>query len=402
MPNIIGPGRAMPAALCALTMGLFPFHAPVRAADAAAGAIAGGDMKLDLRFRIESVEEDNARRDATASTLRTRLGYLTDEVAGASVYLEMEDIAGAFDEDYDSGSNGRTSYSKVVDPDLTEVNQAYLRYEGLQETTLTMGRQRIILDNARFVGNVGWRQNEQTYDALAVENAALPETTLTYAYVTNVNTITGANTDTETHILNADYDGLAIGRIVPYAYLLDTGESTADSQTTGLRLTGGVGVSDLVRLLYTAEFARQGDYADAPATVDADYTFAELGLEIEGLTFRLGSETLGGDGVYAFQTPLATKHAFNGWADKFLATPVDGLSDTMFSVSTGLRGARLMAVYHDFSADNGAAEYGTEIDLLAVKKFGPHYTLGLKYAGYDADAHSVDTDKLWAWARAAF
>ena len=59
-------------------------------------------------------------------------------------------------------------------------------------------------------------------------------------------------------------------------------------------------------------------------------------------------------------------------------------------------------MYRDFQADEGGAEYGSEIDLLAAKKFDKHYTAGIKYASYNADDFAVDTDKLWLWGQLTF
>ena len=121
-------------------------------------------------------------------------------------------------------------------------------------------------------------------------------------------------------------------------------------------------------------------------------------MNFGGITAKLGLEVLGSDSVaYAFQTPLATKHAFNGWADKFLSTPANGLQDLMVSVGGMVAGVKLLGVYHDYSADEGSADYGTEINLLAVKKISTRYTVGAKFAGYSADTFSTDTDKFWLW-----
>ena len=77
------------------------------------------------------------------------------------------------------------------------------------------------------------------------------------------------------------------------------------------------------KLIYTAEFATQETTDGAN---EADYSLIELGYGFDGYSIIAGLETLGSDdGAYGFQTPLATKHAFNGWADKFLKTPNDGL-----------------------------------------------------------------------------
>merc|ERR1712169_49069 len=90
---------------------------------------------------------------------------------------------------------------------------------------------------------------------------------------------------------------------------------------------------------------------------------------VSGVTLALGNETLGSDdGEFGFNTPFATKHAFNGCADKFLGTPADGLSDTYLKVAGNVAGVKLVGFYHDFSADEGSADKGSEIDFLAAKK----------------------------------
>src|SRR3546814_3293516 len=69
-----------------------------------------------------------------------------------------------------------------------------------------------------------------------------------------------------------------------------------------------------------------------------------------------------GNGVVAFQTPLATLHAFNGWADRFLSTPGNGLEDIYVGVGGKHGQWNWQALWHDFSADRGGADYGTELD----------------------------------------
>src|SRR5690606_12592617 len=105
------------------------------------------------------------------------------------------------------------------------------------------------------------------------------------------------------------------------------------------RFSGKQAVNDL-SVLYSAEYALQK--AD---NFDASYLALEGGVLVQGVTLALGYESLGSDdGAYGFQTPLATKHAFNGWADKFLiSTPVDGLTDTYVKVATAVAGVNLLA-----------------------------------------------------------
>ncbi len=125
---------------------------------------------------------------------------------------------------------------------------------------------------------------------------------------------------------------------------------------------------DRLKLLYLVQYTNQSDYAAGASTVDADYQYAALGLEYKGVQVRLSYEVLSGDGVYGFATPLATLHAFNGWADKFLNTLADGIVDAFVSVSGAAFGLNLMARYHDFSADHIDYDYGDELDLLISKK----------------------------------
>jgi len=155
--------------------------------------------------------------------------------------------------------------------------------------------------------------------------------------------------------------------------------------------------------IYTLEYATQSDYEQGSSAIDADYSLIELGLKISGVTAKLGYEILGSDSFSSFETPLATKHAFNGWTDQFLNTPPNGLKDLYLTVGGKVQGIKLLGVYHDFKADSGGASYGNEIGFLAAKKFGKHYSAGLKYASFSSDSTSyVDTDKIWIWGGIKF
>lgn len=384
---------------------------PATAADSLEAAITGGKAGLDLRYRYESVDQTGIANKAVASTLRTRLNYATDSYSDVSAFIEFDDVMAFGSANYNDATglaSAKTTYPIVADPEGTEVNQAFLSYKGVANTTLKFGRQRVIFDNARFIGNVGWRQNEQTYDAFTVANTSLKDTAIVYGYVTNVNTIFGeesakGNIDTETHLINVAYSGLAVGELSAYGYFLDLiNAPTTSNSTLGLRFAGGTKVSDAVKAIYTVEYATQSDYKDGASTIDADYNLIELGAEFSGVTAMLGYEVLG-FGASAFSTPLATLHAFNGWADKFLATPTNGLVDTYLSVEGKVADVKLQAVYHDFAADAGGASYGDEIDLMAMKKFGKHYSLMAKYASYSADTTATtDTDKMWLMGQAQF
>lgn len=366
-------------------------------------ALTGGTPNFDLRLRYENVDQTGIAETGEGLTLRGRLGYTTGDFAGIGAMAEFEYTNALDPDNFNSTSNGLTGYPVIADPDATELNQAYLSYAGLPDTLFKFGAQRVKLDNDRFVGNVGWRQNEQTYDAVSAVNKTLPGTTLTYAYLSEVNTFTDTSIDISAHLFNAAYAGLPYGTLVGYGYLLEfPAAPLTSSKTLGARFAGKTGLGADWNLLYAAEYAQQTDYKSGSPDIDAKYTLLELGVATRGVTARLGYELLGDDAAFGFQTPLATKHAFNGWADKFLVTPADGLKDVYLSLGGAVAGVNLAAVYHDYSADAGGADYGSEWDLLAVKKFGKHYAVGAKYASYDADSFATDTDKFWLWGEVTF
>jgi hypothetical protein len=383
-------------------------------------ALTYGTVSGQLRYRYEGVDQEGFTDDATASTLRTQLGYTTDSYKGFNAMLQFENVAEIGSDDYNNTNNGHTQYPVVADPAGTEVNQVWLGYEAGYNTALKYGRQAINLDNQRFIGTVGWRQNEQTYDAFSLVNGSLPSTTVTAAYVTNVNRIFGEdhpvalfrNYAMNSGLFNASYKGFSAGSLTGYAYLLDFEDAPAISnETLGLRFDGKRNLGDN-KLLYTAEYASQSDYQDGASTIDADYFFGGLGVEVQGWQVKANYEQLGGDGVYGFSTPLATLHAFNGWADKFLVTPADGIEDIFLTVGKTVYDVALAVQYHTFASDNLGYDYGTEWDLSAGKKINKSFSVLLKYATYSGDGNatvvarnlalSQDVDKLWLQADVTF
>ena len=82
-------------------------------------------------------------------------------------------------------------YPVVADPEITELNRLQLAYTGVEDATFTVGRQRVILGDARYVGNVGFRQNEQTFDAVRATISAIENVTINYLYLDRVHRILG-------------------------------------------------------------------------------------------------------------------------------------------------------------------------------------------------------------------
>jgi hypothetical protein len=357
-------------------------------------------LELNLRLRHESVDDAAFDRDADAQTLRLRAGVRAAFGHGWSFLLEGEGIASAGN-GYNSGANGRSAWPAITDPEGAEINQAWLGWRGAHAAA-TVGRQRIVLDNQRFIGNSGWRQNEQTFDALALEANASDKLKIRYFWLDRVHRIAGDNAldekarerDLSTHLVNAE---LKSGRQqwVGYVYLHEDNDvANASTATYGLRWSGSRPAGDL-NWGWTAEYARQTEHADNPLQFSHSYWLLEPSLQAHGITWKLGWEHLGGNGSHALQTPLATLHAFNGWADKFPVTPANGLDDA-YLLATGKAGKATWTVAaHDYRADRGGQHYGREWNLSLAAPLRPGLIAMVKFADYRSDDFARDTRKIW-------
>ena len=379
-----------------------------------------GKVDLSLRYRFEHVDQASFRRDANASTLQTMLGYRTAPFYDISAYLQFRNVVVIGEDRYNSTINGRVTRPVVADPEATEVDQVYLQFENLPNTKVTVGRRKLKWGNQRFVSPLGWRQNNRSFDGVVVENTSLPDTEFKYTYANNVNrAFTDAspigNFDgSSIHLINAENDTLKFGKLTGYAYLLGLhGFPTAPllaTQTYGANFTGGVPLTHAVKLLYLFEYAQQMDYGDNPRNFDTNYYRLEGGLKRKPLTVKVGYEVLGSDGgAVGFTTPLALLHAYNGWADKFLATPATGLEDFYVNaalqfkdVTWWLNSLKFVVAYHNFDSEDGGLHYGNEWDAAIIKKIDEHYTLLFKYANYDAEDFSDDTEKFWVQFKAKY
>jgi hypothetical protein len=377
-----------------------------------AAALRDGDVDLAFRYRYELVDQAGLDADANASTLRTRLTYNSAVFRDFSLLAEMDDLRPLGADSFNSTRNGKTTRPVVADPKATDLNQFAVRYSGFTDTSVLLGRQRINRANQRFIGGVGWRQNEQTYDALSVGHVFSDRLQGYYSHVTNVNRVFGPNSGspagnlrTSSHLLEASYNWTPDATVTGYGYFLDfDDEPTLSNRTLGVRLTGTLAFGEDLTFPYAAEYAIQDDHANNPTGYDADYVLLEGGFRWPNFGIKLSYEILEGSGVAgrAFQTPLATLHPFQGWADKFLSTPETGIEDLYLSFTARGFGANFTVVYHDFSAEIGGADYGDEIDMSASWRLGDNYSLLLKLANYSADTFATDTEKVWVMLSASF
>jgi hypothetical protein len=355
---------------------------------------------IDIRARYEFGDLDNSPVDPQAShafTIRERVGLKTMAWNGFSAFVEGEFSQAAVD-DYNGGAVGADPFDPantlIADPETNELNQGFLQYEGF-DTIGKLGRQRIIYDNAAFIGNVGWRQNEQTYDAVSFSNKSVDGLTLNYSYVNQVNRIFGSDADgplapattnvediaASVHLFNASYAGIKDVTLGGYAYVMNFEDLGGwDNNTFGLSAKG-----NLLTLALYGELAWQ-DKAGVLGAEDAMYAHLTATKTFGTQALTVGLEHLDA----GFKTPLATVHAFNGFADVTdpgrISGAHNGLTDVYVSHTIPIFcGIKWMNVLHAMGDNELSAGYGWEYDSVLTKKFDDHFTAIAKFAYFESE-----------------
>jgi len=379
------------------------------------------DPIVEGRLRYETV--NTPTKDADAVTMRLRAGFEIKSTSGLSFLAEGEGTLGldnnynAFPGNLTAAAFGdskqfRAAYATVSDPQNIDLNRLQIGWRG-KKGALTIGRQRINLDDQRFVGSVAWRQNEQTFDAVRAE-AQVGPVALDATYSNAQRSIFGSDGGPR-QSYGGDFvfagAGAKLGPVnaKAFAYLLSYDESfyfANSSASYGARATASLPVAEGLKLNLAGSYAYQRDYGSNPVRYSASYAAAEAGVAAKEWTLTAGYELLGGDASAgkAFQTPMATLHKFNGWADLFLTTPqtttYGGLQDWYggiayrFDSVKALPGLNAAVVFHRFDSDYGNLRYGDEWDAslgFKVKRMN----LLAKYANYQAKDFGVDTQKFW-------
>jgi len=356
-----------------------------------------GTAYADVNLRYEYADQDDAADKDTATGIiaDAAIGFETKDYEGFKVLLEQEVIVALVENYRTPWGDGDADYDVIADPTGNEWNRAQVSYKK-DEFGAVVGRQRIILDDSRFIGNVGWRANEQTFDA-ATFTYAKDALSVHYSFLDKVNAINESQADVSDHLINVSYK-VGSGKVTGFAYLMENDDTEFTRDTLGVRYAGS-SMSGDTKIIYSGSFATQSTEDN-----DATYLALEAGAVVSGVTLALGNETLGSDdGEYAFAFPYGTNHKFNGWSDAYLGgAGANGLSDTYAKVAATVSGVKLVGFYHTFSPVEGDAELGSEFDLLAVKKIDSTFTVGAKAAVFSGSDIRPDTTRMWAWVQAKF
>lgn len=372
--------------------------------DPLASALEASIPLVNLRLRSETVDQDGLADQAEAATLRGRLGFETG-TAWDTALLAEGDFLWPLVQRYNSTINGDTAYPVVSDPEEAALDRLQLANTSLPETMVIVGRQRINLDDQRFIGSSDFRQNEQTFDSARLLNTSIPDVTVDLIYLDRANRVLGSRSPAgrytgNGYLANIAYDTPA-GRLTAFSYLLAFDQDHPDStRSVGLRFAGKKALDRLI-VNYAASYANQRPYGENTLRFDDDYYAGKLGVTLRGFTADAGVEVLGGNGIKGFTTPLGTLHKFNGWADEFLATPANGLQDRYVMAGYTSRRAGFLSalsttvVYHDFRSDHLDIPYGSECDLMLLGSWR-RYSMLLAYAHYSRKQFAADTRKIWA------
>ncbi|MGE3474925.1 MAG: FecR domain-containing protein [Rhodospirillaceae bacterium] len=385
--------------------------------DSLMAALTRGDVTIDARLRYEHVSQANAPLPAYAATARLRVGYETAAFRGVFAGLEGE-ITRELSGKRSDGAIVLSGRPAIPDPDSEELNQLYAGWsmagdDGMTAARAVLGRQRLIYDNERWIGAGAFRQNDQTFDAVAVEGRPMPHLAVRYAYIDGVNRVLGNSTPnghwrSDSHALGVTTDLVPYGLLTGYAYLIDLQSAPQFSSATyGVRYdtnaTGGEAMFGL-----EAELARQVDYRHNTANYALTYALLRPSIHYQDTTLFAGVEFLEGNGVNSVQTPLATLHRHNGWADVVDIAPAEGLRDVHVRYMQELpdfgpvKTPRLDLRLHHFTSDSGVLTYGTEFDADFNVSLMGYATVGVRWARYEAKNFASDTEKLWLYVETRF
>jgi hypothetical protein len=373
------------------------------------------ELSGSLRYRFAAIDDAAFADTATASTYQLLVKGRFNVGNGFSAVLEGRHVGHIGPDDFNDTLNGKTQFPTEVDPDATEVSEAYLTYSNTAVSAWA-GRQKIDWGNRRFVSNLGWRQNEMSFDGGGIEFSPSDTLTVRYQYAFNVNRPQSDDSpvgdyEGDFHLANLVWTPNSQNTLTTYAYDFDFDPGFAQnlsSRTFGANWTGTAPITDSWNGKLIVEVAQQSDTGNNANSFTHDYARFEGQLNAQAWQVRAGREILNGDGTSGFSTPFGLLHAYNGFADRFISTPANGLSDTYVGAKftapedAVFGGATLGLTYHDFDSDNGDQSYGSEWDAVLSVPVRDNTAVQFKVADYQADSFSSDVTKIWVQVRVGF
>ena len=359
------------------------------------------DTQLSMRMRSAG-HEVNGNHGESASIL-VRLNHTSHWRDNISTFVEFDHVETYLEDQFSDGVrlNGQPF---IFDAEGSDLNQAFVDLNW-EKTQFRLGRQRLNFDDQRFIGSISIWQNEQTFDALHINQGFASASSFSYTYAGNVNRVFGVEADKnispndalfqplngvrpesllgdhklKSHFLRMQFNEWDYSRFVLFGYFDDN----QDRPFVANRTVGGSYHIDYkvgdVRLRARVDGAIQ-QRPEVDDSSRAPYALLELAARINSFEIMSRTEMLGEDDNVAFVVPLSSLHEFNGWADKFLLTPEGGLIDKSLQVTWRNSPWRLSARYHVFNEYDGNSRYGDEIDFDLIYRLKDKHDLHLRYA----------------------
>lgn len=367
---------------------------------------ASTDVNYGLRLRNEQLNPQNGPT-VEATTLKLRADAKHQINHSLSAFFQLDHVQPLFNKVPNDGVTNAGGPA-IVDPKGTEVNQFHLTYQ-LEDINFLLGRQSITHGEQRFIGDLGFRQNDQTYDGLRVQTRFAENVSIDYSYITQVNRIFGddagrtlSRADIRHNNLSGQRPAVQYGDHKIEGHILHSEFSYFEyiSLSTTAIAVHNVDVAAFSNrsLHLKADFKRKhkrvrwfGSLAYAwqkkqqsQNKMGIDYWQTELGAKIGQWQISGRYEYFGENGDEAFITPLATLHKFQGWTDQFINTPRQGLIDQSLRLFWRKRPYSIDIRYHDFKSVKGSTTIGDELNADFVFKVKRKHELKLRYAVFNA------------------
>ncbi|MDF1562289.1 MAG: alginate export family protein [Deltaproteobacteria bacterium] len=360
-------------------------------------------LKIGAQLRARGIVDssrlnllDDGLFDREYVTQRARLGAIFSHEGGAAIGLQLQDSR-VWGEELDTLND--------FDANGLDLHEAYAVVPIYEKLKLKLGRQEIVFDNSRLVGNVGWVQRARSFDAARMTYARERfDLDLFYALVSETDTDGDGSVPSGADARSADvtFGGVHSNLKVAEGHLLSLAYyNRSDVPARHYRHTvGGYAQGKVAGLGYTGElFFQFGRNQDEVVSAWMSALHLSYGLEATAKpALELWFEYLSGDdgsGRGAFDTLYATNHKFYGEMDYFLNIPVHsgglGLMDVGGRLSASPHAKLQTQVdLHLLGATaapvgGGSSNFGVELDFKLIasisQKVGVRFLYGIFLPG---------------------
>lgn len=371
------------------------------------------EHSTDVSVRARLADASVAGETGRAASLLLRARLASRWTRQWSTLVEVDHVSSTWRDDH---SDGRRLNGKPLIPDVpgTELNQLAVRYRGA-ENEVTLGRQRLEWDEQRFLGSDSFWQQDQTFDALALERRLLMSSRWQYLYIGRANRIFGRGRDLpehdypsypetdeppgyypddyslagehrhDSHLTRLELNEWDYTQLVLYGLALDNRDQPSMSNDTlGARYRFSYQAHPL-RYRLLLEVAGQ-ERPELPGRPQPHYYLAELAVGYQSWEWLGRHEVLGSDQGYGFTTPIGSTYLFQGFAGVFAITPDDGLKDSSLRLNWRAHPWEVSVRHHWFSAQTDGRDYGREWNIeVQLKPARPH-EIALRYADFQGSS----------------